>query len=42
VVSPAIEHRAAAPEILYVKEGEEFVPVRRPRTAPVAIEAPSR
>lgn len=42
VVPPAIEHRAAAPETLYVKEGEEFVPVRRPRTAPVAIEAPSR
>jgi hypothetical protein len=42
VIPPAIEHQAVAPEILYVKEGDQFVPVRRQRAAPAAIKASSR
>jgi hypothetical protein len=42
VIPPPIEHHAAPPEILYVKEGDRFVPVKRPRAAPLSIEAPSR
>jgi hypothetical protein len=42
VGSPAIDHYEAPPEILYVKEGDQFVPVKRPRREAVAIEAPSR
>jgi hypothetical protein len=42
IVSPEIEHRETPPEILYVKEGDRFVPVRRPRAVPAVIEGSSR
>jgi hypothetical protein len=42
VIPPAIEYHEAPPEILYVKEGDRFVPVKRPRAIPAAIEASLR